>query len=416
MSVPQGWAVKSLNQLAETALGKMLDRGKNRGLVQVPYLRNVNVQWDSIDTKDLLTMELADEERERFGVHTGDLLVCEGGEVGRAAIWNGRDEYLAYQKALHRIRSRGDVDLKFLRYLLEHYRHNGTLARYSTGSTIAHLPQQRLQTLPVPHPPLREQRRIVEILEDHLSRLDNAKENLKLAGRRVGQLQKSLFWNTTHGLAGAAAAALDQVAEVRLGRQRSPKNHMGERMIPYLRAANVGWNQLRLDDVKSMHFSEKEQVVHTLLPLDILLTEASGSATEVGKSAIYRNEIPGACFQNTLLRVRCYGIAPEFMQKYLLAEAMAGKFMPESRGVGIHHLGRQRLAQWPIEIPPQSEQRAAVDRIEESASAMSRMNVQQETCMRRTSLLRRSLLSAAFSGMLTGSASDADIIKEIAGV
>lgn len=111
MSVPRGWTVKSLHQLTETALGKMLDRGKSRELIQVPYLRNVNVQWGRIDTSDLYTMELADNERERFRVRAGDLLVCEGGEVGRAAIWNGREEYLAYQKALHRVRSRGAVQV-----------------------------------------------------------------------------------------------------------------------------------------------------------------------------------------------------------------------------------------------------------------------------------------------------------------
>ena len=95
--LPDGWKVVPLGEVADTTLGKMLDGGKIRRLPNVPYLRNVNVQWGRIDTDDLLTMELADGDRERFAVQPGDLLVCEGGEIGRAAIWNGRTEYLAFQ-------------------------------------------------------------------------------------------------------------------------------------------------------------------------------------------------------------------------------------------------------------------------------------------------------------------------------
>jgi type I restriction enzyme S subunit len=131
----------------------------------------VNVQWGRIYTDDLLTMEIPPEQVERFTVRQGDLLVCEGGEIGRAAIWN-RPDTIAYQKALHRVRSKGQLVLAYLRYLLEFYSNSGLLARFATGSTIAHLPQEQLRALPVPLPPAEEQRRIVEILEDHLSRLD----------------------------------------------------------------------------------------------------------------------------------------------------------------------------------------------------------------------------------------------------
>lgn len=273
-----------------------------------------------------------------------------------------------------------------------------------------------IRKIPIPLPQLDEQQRIVDALEDHLSRLDNANHNLQLAEKRLDRLQTALLWSFTHGLEKVARTTLDCVAEIKLGRQRSPKNHTGERMIPYLRAANVDWNRLRLDSIKEMHFSEKEQVVHALQPLDILLTEASGSVTEVGKSAIYHGEVPRACFQNTLLRVRCHSIDPEFMHKYLPAEAIMGKFMPESRGMGIHHLGRQRLAQWPIDVPAQSEQRTTVDRIEQAMSAVTRLNTQLEKCVRHVKLLRKSLLSAAFSGLLTAYALDIDLAEEMTGV
>ena len=183
------WPVVPLGDVADTALGKMLDKGKSKGLSHVPYLRNVNVQWGRIDTHNLLTMELAEGELERFSVQRGDLLVCEGGDIGRAAIWQGRDEYIAYQKALHRIRPSPVLDVRFLRYLLEHHSQTGVLARMSTGSTIAHLPQQQLRRVPVPLPPLDEQHRIVELLEGHLSRLDSAEHGVDMSLARIRRLR-----------------------------------------------------------------------------------------------------------------------------------------------------------------------------------------------------------------------------------
>lgn len=171
-AMPTGWRVAALGEIAETALGKMLDKGKERGLSHVPYLRNVNVQWGRIDTHDVLTMELADDERERFEVRKGDLLVCEGGEVGRAAIWERDGEYIAYQKALHRVRTRPGLDARYLRYALENAARTGVFEPLTTGSTIAHLPQQSLRRVPIPVAPPAEQHRIVEVLEDQLSRLD----------------------------------------------------------------------------------------------------------------------------------------------------------------------------------------------------------------------------------------------------
>jgi type I restriction enzyme S subunit len=188
-------------------------------------------------------------------------------------------------------------------------------------------------------------------------------------------------------------------------------------MRPYLRAANVGWDELRLDDVKQMQFTELESATYELHDGDILLTEASGSESEVGKSAVYRGEVTGACFQNTLLRVRCHdGVNPNFVQLYLLAEARLGKFVAESRGVGIIHLGRARLASWPILLPNGESQVGAVEIARELAEATVRARVCTQTATIRAQGLRRALLAAAFSGRLTGRIADMEIVEEMAGV
>lgn len=161
---------------------------------------------------------------------------------------------------------------------------------------------------------------------------------------------------------------LHEVAEVRLGRQRSPKNHQGHEMRPYVRAANVGWRGLRLDDVKWMNFTDAEMAVYGLQPGDLLLNEASGSAREVGKPAIWSGEIDGCAFQNTLIRVRPIGPDPRYLLHYFAEQASSGAFARKSRGVGIHYLGREALATWPIPLPPIEEQRriaAVLDQADE---------------------------------------------------
>jgi type I restriction enzyme, S subunit len=128
-------------------------------------------------------------------------------------------------------------------------------------------------------------------------------------------------------------------------------------MRPYVRAANVGWDGLKLDDVKMMNFTDGEMATYELKKGDLLLGEASGSASEVGKPALWSSEIDGCAFQNTLLRVRADGQEPRYLLHYFKHVAAAGEFAKRSRGVGIIHLGREALASWIVPLPPIEEQR-----------------------------------------------------------
>lgn len=104
--VPEHWAVCKLSFRYSVELGKMLDEKRITSTSLMPYLRNQDVQWDAVNAKDLPEMDIRPEELSRYTVRAGDLLVCEGGDVGRAAIWRGENEVIGYQKALHRLRPR----------------------------------------------------------------------------------------------------------------------------------------------------------------------------------------------------------------------------------------------------------------------------------------------------------------------
>jgi type I restriction enzyme, S subunit len=225
-ALPLTWVEAQLGEMAETSLGKMLSSKAKLGLNARPYLRNKNVQWGRIDVDDLLEMDFDDDEWEFFRLRDGDLLVCEGGEVGRAAIWRGGSG-VAFQKALHRIRPAPGVLPEYLRYAFDWMASTNAFARYVTGSTINHLPQEDLRRLPIPLPPTAEQARIVDALEAHFSRLENLESLIQtLVGRierrggRIGALRRATLDQAFNGALLPQDSA-DEPASILLDRIRS---------------------------------------------------------------------------------------------------------------------------------------------------------------------------------------------------
>jgi len=169
-------------------------------------------------------------------------------------------------------------------------------------------------------------------------------------------------------------------------------------MRPYLRAANVGWSGLLLDDVKEMNFTDDEMSTYRLAPDDIILSEASGSPDEVGKPALWSGEITDCAFQNTLLRVRSNGPVPKYLLHFFRHLALSRAFARSSRGVGIHHIGRAALASWPVPIPPLVEQRRIVEVLEDYLSRVDAAEILLGQVVRRVQALEASSLSSVATG------------------
>lgn len=196
-------------------------------------------------------------------------------------------------------------------------------------------------------------------------------------------------------------ATVDHLGNVQLGRQRSPKNHQGPYMRPYLRAANATWDGLNISDVAEMNFSPDDFERYQLHVGDILLSEASGSPNEVGKSFIWRGEIDGCCFQNTLIRVQTFGLPPEYLQLHFLKDAKIGRFGQIAKGVGIHHLSGQRLAVMAVALPPLAEQHAIVNEYERRSTVIKVVESTLGNDLKRLAKTRQSILQRAYAGELT---------------
>lgn len=161
------WKAVLLAEIADISLGKMLDKAKNKG-EPLPYLANINVRWGDFDLEDLRTMRFEAHELERYSLNAGDIVMCEGGEPGRCALWRDHHHRMMLQKALHRIRPAPQTaDSTYLYYYFLNTGKQNGFAPYFTGATIKHLPREQLAKFPIRLPSLSKQQRIGAALSSY---------------------------------------------------------------------------------------------------------------------------------------------------------------------------------------------------------------------------------------------------------
>lgn len=180
---------QKIGEIADCQLGKMLDKKRQHGNSSRPYLRNANVRWFDVNTEDCLCMDIEESEMDRFGVMHGDLLVCEGGEPGRSAIWKGESGAYGFQKALHRIRPKKDIlTPQFLNWSLWILAQRGLLLDHITSATIAHLTREKLVQIEVPLPPMSTQK----LFAQRLDKIENLLAHSAFRQKLLSSLRLSL--------------------------------------------------------------------------------------------------------------------------------------------------------------------------------------------------------------------------------
>ncbi|MEI2577505.1 restriction endonuclease subunit S [Scytonema sp. PRP1] len=196
-------------------------------------------------------------------------------------------------------------------------------------------------------------------------------------------------------------AKIEQLGRVQGGRQRAPRHHTGEHMRPYLRPANVFENRIDTSSILEMNFTPEEFKIYELKYGDILLNEGQ-SLELVGRPAIYRNEVPGACFQNTLVRFQSSdGLITEFALYVFLAYLHNGRFQKIARWTtNIAHLGSTRFAELEFPLASINEQKAIVTEIERITSIIEQIEKTINANLKRAEKLRQTILKQAFEGKL----------------
>jgi type I restriction enzyme S subunit len=454
----QAWArarVKDISQSIQygyTASAVLRQTGPR--LLRITDIQDGRVDWDAVPSCDIVA-----EDVPKYRLSKGDLVFARtGATTGKSFLIRECPEAV-FASYLIRVRASNDVEPRYLALFFQSPDYWQQIERGKRGIGQPNVNGKILGEVELPLPPLDEQQRIVAEIEKQFTRLDTGVASLKrvqsalkryrasvlkaacegrlvtteaelhrrlkakttkletgaellarvLAGRRQNSKERAKYKEPvsldTSALPplpqGWTYASVEQLGFVQLGRQRAPQHHKGEFMRPYLRVANVFEDRIDLSDVKEMNFSPKEFEVFQLKPNDILLNEGQ-SLELIGRPAIYRGELPGACFTNTLVRFRpCGSLNVKFAFSVFRAFMHAGRFQKIAKWTtNIAHLGADRFAKLAFPLPPLAEQQRIVAEVDRRLSVIEELEAIADANLQRASRLRQSILHRAFSGDL----------------
>lgn len=395
------WPRVQLGTIADIQLGKMLSPKARTGASSFPYLRNVNVQWGRLDFTELVEMDFDEDDRARFALKKGDLLVCEGGEPGRCAVVECDLPGVFFQKALMRVRPCDDqLDTRFLQRFMAQSAGRGTFAKDGNQATIAHFPAIKLNALEIPVPPLPEQRRIADILDKADAVRRKRKEAIALTeellrsaflemfgdpvtnpkGWPVKQLRQLLAMPLRNGLSpasgGAHAANVLTLSAITRGR-------FDETAVKHGAFAAEPWDDVRVDE------------------RDFLICRGNGNLAMVGTGAFPISSDPTVVFPDTMIAAR---VNENYVSRAFLTTVWKSRLVRQQIDAGARTTnGTFKVNQTLVEsvsIPlPELRQQHAFDVV---ASYVSKLSENLRRSSEHSSDLFDSLVGGAFRGKLWG--------------
>lgn len=403
MSLPSGWIEASISQVADAKLGKMLDAAKNKG-EPVRYLRNVNVRWGEFDLSDLQEMRVTPDELQELGVRDNDLFVCEGGEPGRSAIWRGGSQKLVFQKALHRLRALGEMQVAYLAEYLRFVAGSRSFSELLTGTTIKHLPQVALQRLMLPVPPASEQHRIVAKLDAVTARLARARAELNRVSALAPKLRDAALTSLTNEMHGYPAMTIGELAAMTFdgpfGSNLKSADYKAEG-IRVVRLENIG-HLTFIADKRTFISEEKFATLtrHQLEKNDILFSSFVDREVRVcrfpgteGRKAINKAD----CF---VIRVDASVCDVDFLTYVLAAPATYEIMRAKVHGATRPRIGLSQLRTHKIHLPPIDLQRKLARQLQAVFARADRVEAEAKRARGLIDRLESAILAKAFRGEL----------------
>ncbi len=370
--LPEEWDVTHLHRLFQIQQGKALSKKTRMGKSPRPFLRTANVLWGQLDLATLDTMDFTDKEVERLSLLPNDLLVCEGGDIGRTAMWRGEIEGCSYQNHVHRLRtSRLDVEPAFYMYWMQAaLRLLGLYEGAGNKTTIPNLSKSRLGSFSVPLPPLTEQKAIANILHT-VQEAKAATERVISATRELKRsLMKHLFTYGPVSVNEADQALLDEtqigqmpkhwrviplgeVSKVSTGTTPStkkPEYYAGT--IPFIKTSEIVNTVIKSANTFVNEKAVQDYRLKIYEPGTVFLAMYGQGKT---RGQVGLLDIDAATTQNTAAIVTDDVVEPRYLWAYLMSQYKA------LRGEGIHgqisHLNLGYVKRLQIPVPPLDEQR-----------------------------------------------------------
>ena len=370
--VPEGWVWVKMLDISISELGKTLNTEKNTG-TPYNYLCTSNVRWNSFDLSVVKKLLLEDDELERYKVQKGDLLICEGGDVGRAAIWE-KDDDIYYQNALHRVRFMDAINQYFYLHVLHYYKLLGIIDDVSGGVTIKHFTQNSIKKLYFPLPPLAEQDRIVSAIEQWftlINILEDAKGDLQ---NLISQAKSKILDLATHGKL-VPQDANDEPA-IELLKRINPKFTPCD--IEHYPQLPAGWCIAPMKLLCSLEDGRKEENIERFnIDVKFLRGEQEAKTINNGRYIVANSLLILVDGENSgeVFRTPIDGYQGSTFKRLVINENMCEEYLlyvisshrkalrENKVGSAIPHLNKKLFKGIEVTIPPVNEQRRIVKSI-----------------------------------------------------
>lgn len=410
--IPENWKWTRLPEIATSCLGKTLNKNTDVGEDKA-YLCSINVYWTGIDLNNVKHAKFSTNDISKYRLQNGDLLICEGGDIGRAAIWHGNSE-MYYQNALHRVRFYGNISQQYFLYVLMLLKRNGTLENVSKGMTIKHLVQESLYSIIFPIPPLAEQHRIVARVDELMAKIDELEkvENELNALHKAfpGDMKAALLQAAMQGklteqlpedgnvedlLKSIEAEKGKLIAEKKIKKQKALEP-IADDEIPFEIPDNWKWNRLRnlvynrgqKAPVKEFSYIDIGSIdnIHQRLNDNETIIPAAEAPSRARKivglgDILYSTVRPylhNACIIDKNFRAEpiastgfavltCYkGVNSKYLLYYMLSPAFDqyANATDNAKGVAYPAINDEKLYKAVVPLPPLAEQQRIVEKLD----------------------------------------------------
>ncbi|NNM70027.1 MAG: restriction endonuclease subunit S [Gallionella sp.] len=422
--VPGHWVVTALKRGFDVTLGKMLQpESSSPDDELLPYLRAANIQWGGVDTTDIKQMWLSKRDRAQLRLESGDLLVSEGGDVGRSCLWEAELDNCYFQNSVNRVRARNGQSNRYLYYWMSTIKDKGYIDVLCNKSTIAHFTAEKVAAVPVPLPTPAEQTKIAAFLDRETAKIDAlVAEQRRLMELLKEKRQAVISHAVTQGLnphAPMKPSGIEWLGEVPAYWSIEPFKRQIERndggvwgddpdgisdtfvLRSTEQTADGHW---KIDDPAPRKLSESEINGSLLAEDDLLLTKSSGSSLHIGKTTLVTAEIAAirCCYSNFMQRIRMKStFLPKLAWHVMNNDLARLQFdLLSNSSTGLANLNATMVGQIVVPVPPLPEQIQIAAFLDRETAKFDTLTTEAQRAIDLLQERRTALISAAVTGQI----------------
>lgn len=418
--IPAHWRLAALKRGFKVVLGKMLQPEAATADDQlVPYLRAANIQWSGVDTSDIKRMYFSKRDRAQFRVAAGDLLVSEGGDVGRSCVWTNDHDECYFQNSVNRVRAQEGHSSRYLYYWMSTIKEKGYIDVLCNKSTIAHFTAEKVAALPVPFPSPTEQSGIATFLDSETSKIDG----LMVQQQRLMELLKEkrqaiisrVVVRGLHLDARIRASGVDWLGdipahwEVRTIARASTKITNGyvgptrdileEAGLPYIQATHIKGGRINFDDGYFVTTAWSQAHAKSILvEEDVLIVQTGAGTGDIG--LVSRNEAGFNCHALIIVAPDKSLLRGAFLSATLQSTYGQERLASIQTGAMHPHLNCGEVKFVEIPVPPLPEQDEILEHIRVMTNQFDSLAAEAQRAIDLLKERRVALIAAAVTGQI----------------